>query len=169
MAVITTESISRLATSSAWSFLGLAARRKLHRVHEYSGKSFRIENAGTFSVFRDTRSEVARAEPPVVLVVGFRLKVIRSVPLAHWLFQRVCLLTTPFWSGMAGFKEKLWMVDPETKNYLGIYDWRGEEEAQRYVDALVRVLKPLSTSESVWYRLYPDQRLEPFLRERLMV
>lgn len=82
------------------------------------------------------------------------------------MFQRVCLLTTPFWSGLPGFKVKLWMVDPTTRNYLGIYDWRGEEEAQQYVNALVRVLKPLSTSDSVWFRLQPNQALDLYLEPR---
>ena len=58
------------------------------------------------------------------------------------------------------------MVDPQTKNYLGIYDWRGEEEACRYVDALVRVLRSLSTKGSVWFRVYPNQQFEEFLRVR---
>jgi hypothetical protein len=73
------------------------------------------------------------------------------------------LLTTPFWSGLPGFSVKLWMVDPETKRYLGIYDWRGADQAQRYVDALIRVLQPLSTRGSVWYRLIPNTELEPHL------
>jgi hypothetical protein len=58
------------------------------------------------------------------------------------------------------------MVDPEMKSYLGIYDWSGPDNAQTYVDALVRVLRPLSTPQSVWYELYPDQDFETFLRER---
>ena len=97
-----------------------------------------------------------------MLVVGFQLKVIGAHPVPHWIFQRCCLLTTPFWSGLPGFSVKLWMVDPETKRYLGIYDWRGTAHAQQYVDALVRVLHPLSTPDSVWYRLLPDQALEPY-------
>lgn len=167
MAAISLNSVPRLAATSARSFPGLAARHQLHRDHQITGASFEIDDAGIYEVFRDTRSEVDWPEPPVVLVVGFRLKVIRSNPLAHWLFQRACLLTTPFWSGLPGFKVKLWMVDPQTKNYLGIYDWRGEQEAQTYVNALVRVLGSLSTTGSVWYRLLPDERLESFLEGRL--
>jgi hypothetical protein len=49
------------------------------------------------------------------------------------------------------------MVDPVTRNYLGIYEWDGRASAQKYVDALVRVLKPLSVPGSVWYELIDEQ------------
>ena len=112
--------------------------------------------AQIYEVFRDTIGDDGVEGARCVLVVAFRLRVIGSFPPMHWLFQRVCLLTTPFWSGFRGFREKLWMVDPETKSYLGIYDWAGAENAKIYVDALVRVLRPISTKDSVWYEIVPD-------------
>jgi hypothetical protein len=119
---------------------------------------------GDFSVFRETDRVHAGHEAPAVLVVGFRLRVLRSNRPAHWLFQRCCILTTPFWSGFPGFRIKLWMVDPVTKSYLGIYDWDGRDRAQTYVDALVRVLEPLSVPGSVWYELL-DREFAGFLAE----
>jgi hypothetical protein len=86
--------------------------------------------------------------------------------LPHWLFQRLCILTTPFWSGFPGFRVKLWMVETETKDYLGIYDWDGEEDARTYAEALARVLRAVSVSGSVWYEMHGGQELEPFLRAR---
>ena len=58
------------------------------------------------------------------------------------------------------------MVDPTTRDYLGIYDWSGKANAQNYVDALVRVLRPLSTKGSVWYRIDDDEPFERFLEMR---
>ena len=115
---------------------------------------YSIDQRGTYQVFRETVSDDGTAAKSVVLVVGFRLRVLRSISFLHWLFQRACILTTPFWSGFRGFRVKLWMVDPQTKNYLGIYDWAGAENAQTYIDALVQVLQPLSTPGSVWYDLF---------------
>jgi hypothetical protein len=157
--------IARLAIASCRSFLRLVAGGSLHRPPERLGRAYRVDDDATYQIFRETVSEAAPPTDPAVLVVGFRLKVIGSRALPHWLFQRGCLLTTPFWSGFPGFAVKLWMVDPDTKNYLGIYDWRGEPNAQRYVDTLVRVLKPLSTEGSVWYRLLPNQPLEAYLSD----
>lgn len=157
--------IARLAGTSCRHFLRLAAGGALHRISGRLGRAYWVDDGGTYQIFRETISDAAPPADPTVLVVGFRLKVIRSLALPHWLFQRGCLLTTPFWSGFPGFAVKLWMVDPETKNYLGIYDWRGEANAQRYVDALVCVLKPLSIEGSVWYRLLPGQPLEDYLAE----
>jgi hypothetical protein len=117
-----------------------------------------------FEVFRDT---VSRARDPegaehVVLVVGFRLRLIGRLAAAHWLFQRACIMTTPFWSGLRGFRVKLWMVDPETKDYAGIYDWAGRADAERYARALVPVLRAVSVSDSVWHRI-EDEPFEEFL------
>jgi hypothetical protein len=131
------------------------------------GTAYDLGSRGTFVVFRETVSSGSTtSEPPVVLVVGFRLRVIGSSPAAHRLFQRCCILTTPFWSGFAGFRVKLWMVDPETKNYLGIYEWYGREQAHAYVDALVRVLRPLCVPGSVWYEIH-DEPFEQFLSGHL--
>jgi hypothetical protein len=155
-----------LAARSVVHFLGLAARRQLQLRRDRLGKGYRVSDGRTYQIFRETGSTGAPVGRPTVLVVAFRLRLIRSVTPLHWAFQRICILTTPFWSGFRGFRVKLWMVDPEMKSYLGIYDWSGPDNAQTYVDALVRVLRPLSTLHSVWYELYPDQDFETFLRER---
>jgi hypothetical protein len=154
-----------MAIASGRHFISLERRRALGRPPDRLGHAFRVDDGRVYQIFRETVSDAAPAETPNVLVVGFQLKVIDAHPVPHWIFQRCCLLTTPFWSGLPGFSVKLWMVDPETKRYLGIYDWRGTTGAQQYVDALVRVLRPLSTPDSVWYRLLPDRALDPYLAE----
>lgn len=159
-------SVVRLAALSTARFPRLAGTRTLRLRRDRLGQSYGIDRGGTYRIFRETVSDDGTSGRRVVLVVGFRLRVLRSNPLLHWVFQRLCILTTPFWSGFRGFRVKLWMVDPQGKNYLGIYDWAGAENARSYVDALVRVLRPLSTPGSVWYDLYPDQELDPFLQAR---
>jgi hypothetical protein len=157
--------IARMAIESARQFLSLTRHRWLRRPSDRLGQAFRVDDGRSYQIFRETVSDAAPSETATVLVVGFQLKVIRAYRLPHWLFQRCCLLTTPFWSGLPGFSVKLWMVDPETKRYLGIYDWRGLANTQAYVDALTRVLRPLSTADSVWYRLEPDRALDAYLAE----
>lgn len=127
------------------------------------GRQYDIEQAGCFQIFRETVSRLESDATPVVLVVGFRLKLIDSNPLLHWLFQRLCILTTPFWSGFDGFKVKLWMVDQQTKNYLGIYQWLGEDNAITYVNFLTPVLKFFSAKNSVWHRMHLNKKLDEYL------
>ncbi|HSX16072.1 MAG TPA: hypothetical protein VLF40_04740 [Candidatus Saccharimonadales bacterium] len=148
------------AGRSAVVFLGMAGSLRLR--HERLGMYYAAQG-GKYVVFRETERAAARGEP-VVLVVGFRLKLIRSSRLLHWLFQRVCILTTPFWSGLPGFRTKLWLVDPATKNYLGIYDWRGEPQAQGYLDFLLPVLRFFSTGGSVWAQQFPATALDGYLQ-----
>lgn len=151
-----------LAIKSLARFPALAVRHELHARHGRLGVLYRLPGRGRFRVFRETAS--AHPVPdPTVLAVGFRLRLIGDNRFLHWLFQRVCVLTTPFWSGFAGFGTKLWMVDPETHNYLGLYQWDTPPAANAYVNALTRVLKAVSTTGSVWHELYPRQRLEIFL------
>lgn len=158
--------IPRLAISSARRWLHLVRTHVIKRTNERVGTDYRIDRGSTYRVFRETHSHDGTENPCVVLVVGFRLRVIGSNRALHWLFQRVCLMTTPFWSGFRGFRVKLWMVDPETKNYLGIYEWAGDANAKHYVETLARVLRPISTHHSVWYEIYPDQEFASFLRSR---
>ena len=159
-------SLPRLALTSVGGFVDLVRAGAISRPRIRLGKRYRTDRGGVYAVFRETIGDDGAAGSPAVLVVGFRLKMIGSIPLAHWLFQRVCLLTTPFWSGFRGFRVKLWMVDRESKNYLGIYQWAGEVNARTYAEALCRVLRALSTRDSVWYDLEPEQALDPYLAAR---
>lgn len=156
----------RLVLASVFRFGELAALGRLRLRRDRLGSAYRIEGRGTYEIFRETVSSEPSAEPDAVLVVGFRLRALKSNPALHWLFQRLCILTTPFWSGFRGFGVKLWMVDPETKNYLGIYRWAGADQAQTYVDLLEKILRALSTPGSVWHEIYPGQEFEAFLRDR---
>jgi hypothetical protein len=156
----------RLILASMCRYGELVALGRLRLRRDRLRSAYRIEGHGLYEIFRETVSSEANVEPDAVLVVGFRLRAIGSHPLPHWLFQRLCILTTPFWSGFRGFGVKLWMVDPETKNYLGIYRWAGADNAQTYVELLGKILRPLSTPGSVWHELHSGQEFEAFLRER---
>lgn len=159
-------SIAWLAVISIGRFLRLAWNRQLLRRRDRLGQLYRVEDGHAYAIFRETVSNATRADEPTVLVVGFRLRALHANRMPHWIFQRLCILTTPFWSGFAGFRVKLWMVEPQTKDYLGIYDWSGAKKAQTYASALTRVLRPVSTPGSVWFKLYPRQDFESFLSKR---
>lgn len=130
------------------------------------GQLYDIEDAGRFAIFRETIQTKPLDAEPVVLVIGFQLKLIGSNGFLHWLFQRACIITTPFWAGLRGFRVKLWMVNPETKGYLGIYEWRGIDNAQAYIQFLIPILKIFSIHTSIWHQMHEHRNIEPYLQSR---
>jgi hypothetical protein len=45
------------------------------------------------------------------------------------------------------------MVEPTTKDYLGLYRYQGKDNAKKYAEYICSVLKPVSTVNSVWYKI----------------
>ena len=126
----------------------------LHLRRTRLGELYDLGSRGSYAIFRETVSDGGEAASACGAGGRVPAAVHPVVPARRTgPFQRCCILTTPFWSGFPGFRVKLWMVDPVTKSYLGIYDWDGRDRAQSYLDALVRVLEPLSVPGSVWYEL----------------
>jgi hypothetical protein len=120
---------------------------------------------GTRSVvFRETRNRQGRRWPPAVLIVEFRLRFLGpSRRFLHALFRVGCVINTPLFAGFPGFRTKLWMADVGTGGYRGLYEWDGTYLAEAYASALARILRPLSVTGSVRYRVIPDRRLDEYL------
>jgi hypothetical protein len=155
----------RLVLSSLGEFPGLVGRHELRLGEDRVGRSYRLCDGHSYCVFRETVRPIYD-ERRTVIEVGFSLKSIRSWRMAHWLFQRLCILTTPFWIGFRGLGTKLWMVDPRTCSYAGIYEWGGPVAAHAYLDVLLPILRVVSVRGSVFSEVHPDTSLESFLRER---
>jgi len=158
----------KLAFQSINNYLSLVYHRKLHLSRKRLWALFEVDHGGRYAIFRESYVD-AKVMEPTVMVFGFRLFIIGSNPFMHWLFQRVCILTTPIWSGFPGFNIKLWMVDPETKDYIGIYQWDSKKKLRVYADYLEKILLRLSTKGSVWYEIIENQELEPYLAKRAVI
>ena len=152
--------------SSLAAFPGLVTGGQLRLGSERLERSYGLCDGRSYFVFRETLRPLPD-EQRTVIEVGFRLKLIRSARMPHRLFQRVCILTTPFWSGFEGFGTKLWMVDPHTHSYAGIYEWSSVDAAHGYLDVLLPVLRAVSVQGSVFSDLHPHAELAGFLRERV--
>jgi hypothetical protein len=154
-----------LLLSSLAAFPGLVSRHELRLSEDRLGRDYRLCDGHCYRVFRETVRPIPD-ESRTVIEVGFRLRSIDSARMAHWLFQRLCILTTPFWSGFCGFGTKLWMVDPQTCGYAGIYEWGTPASARAYLDVLLPILRVVSVRGSVFSEVHPDTVLEGFLSER---
>ncbi len=143
----------RQSWDSTIYFLMLIVSWSLHTNKQHLGNRYTVSDGKTYAVFRETVSDKEYGENECTLVIGFRLKLIRGSRLMHWLFQCLCVLDTPIWVGFQGFKTKFWMVEPNTKDYLGIYRYQGKGNAKKYAEYICAVLRPVSTDHSVWYKI----------------
>lgn len=138
---------------SVLTFLGLIFSWDLHTSRQHLWEKYQVSDGKTYAVFRETISDREYSREEATLIIGFRLSLIGSNRFFHWVFQRLCVLDTPIWVGFDGFKKKFWMVEPDTKDYLGIYRYQGRENAKKYAEYICAVLRTVSTKGSVWYKI----------------
>jgi hypothetical protein len=140
---------------------------QLHLSPSRVGAAVALPDGRRFVVFRESTCEGVGGSQPVTLAVWFHL---RGVPagahLRRHLFERLCILNTILFAGFPGYLVKLWMVDPSTADFAGLYAWRSAEEADTYGRYITAVLKPLSKAGSVGYRVLSDMEFEEYLRRR---
>ena len=144
----------------------LLARRHIHRPTEHVGQHLRFADGTSSWVYRET--VVTRAAPtdPCVLVVEFRLRLVRG--RGHTAFRWLSLLNTPLFAGFPGFVSKLWLAHDENGVYRGLYEWDGPDLAEAYARALWRVLALVSAAGTIHYQVLPGLRRDALLREPTM-
>ena len=154
--------LSASALKSIIAFLNLVRTGELHLRRDRLLRRHEVRDGKSYAVFRETILDRDFREQEVTLVVAFRLIVIGSNPFWHWLFQRGCILNTPIWCGFKGFRAKLWMVEPRSRDYLGIYRYQGRSNARAYAEYICSILRPLSRKGSVWYEVI-EKSFEQYL------
>ena len=100
-------------------------------------------------VFRETVVDRGPTLDPCVLVVEFRLRLVRG--WAHALFRRESLLNLPLFVGFPGFVSKLWLAHDQNGVYRGMYQWDGPAWAEYYARCLCRILEIGCTPGSIHY------------------
>jgi hypothetical protein len=133
---------------------------------ERVGERLTMSDTRTYIPFRHTvlLAEPTGAVTPTVLHPRFRLRGLgRSDSFRHRMFRRCCIVTTPFFVGVDGFRSKLWMYDPATGDYAGLYDWDDPTSARAYADGLSAVLRLLSVPGSVSYELVAGEDVATYL------
>jgi hypothetical protein len=131
-------------------------QRRIHLPSEQVGLRFRFANGTSARVYRDTVVDRGVTQDPCVLVVEFRLRLVRG--WGHALFRWESLLNTPLSVGFPGFVSKLWMTCDERSRYRGVYEWDGAQQAEAYARTLWRVLALVSVRGSIRYQVLPGLR-----------
>ncbi len=149
----------RCAVSTA----GLLARRRTHLPKKHVGMTLAFADGSSAVVFRETVVDSAPPEDPCLLVVEFRLRLLRG----RWqkLFLWECILNTPLFVGFPGLVSKLWLDRDEQERYRGLYEWDGAAAAEHYARSLWRVLELVCRPGSIHYRVVPGVRRDEVLKD----
>lgn len=139
----------------------LLLQRRIHLPRQNTGRQVAFANDSRAVVYRETVVESPATRDPAVLVVGFRLRLLRG--RAHRWFRVESILNTPLFVGFPGYVSKLWLTHDENGLYRGIYQWDGAEAAETYARTLWRVLALGSVPGSIHYRVLPGAHRDEFL------
>jgi hypothetical protein len=141
--------LTRCAVSTA----RLLRQRCIHLPAERVGERFTFADGTSARVYRDTVVDRGATQEPCLLVVEFRLRLVRG--WGHALFRWESLLNTPLFVGSPGYVSKLWLTCDERGRYRGVYEWDGPQRAADYARALWRVLALVSVHGSIHYQVLP--------------
>jgi hypothetical protein len=139
----------------------LLVQKRLHLPSDHVGMLLRFANGTTARVFRETLVERGPTEDPCILVVEFRLRLVRG--LGHALFRKESILNTPLFAGFPGLVSKLWLAHDEHGVYRGLYEWDGPSRATHYARCLWRVLAVVCVPGSIHYVVLPGLRRDEVL------
>jgi hypothetical protein len=136
---------------------------RLHLHRNRIGQVVALPDGRRFEVFRESSCDTT-APAPMILAVWFRLRAIPpGARVRRWLFERACIVNTILFAGCDGFLVKLWMVDPRTSDYAGLYAWRSAPEAARYGRYITRILRPWCAPGTVGFELVESLTLDEYL------
>ena len=110
--------------------MGLLAHRRTHLLGEHVGTRLGFADQSSARVFRETVVDRDPPGDPCLLVVEFRLRVLRG--RGHRLFLCECILNTPLFVGFPGFVSKLWLDRDGRDRYRGLYEWNDAAGAEFY-------------------------------------
>lgn len=139
----------------------LLVRRQLHLPSDHVGLRLRFADGTSARVFRETIVERGATEDPCILVVEFRLRLVRG--WGHALFRAESILNTILFAGFPGLVSKLWLANDERGVYRGLYEWDGPARAHHYARCLWRVLAVGSVPGSIHYIVLPGLRRDELL------
>lgn len=152
-------------TASAARTAHLLATGRLRQPDDLVGTRLPFRDGTRSMIFRTTERDPRVGTEPSVLQVQFRLRWIGERPSLHRVFVATCIVNTPLFAGFPGFVRKLWMVDPRTFVYRGLYDWDGADRARWYADRLWRVLALVAVPGSIDYVVLPGLGVDDVLRD----
>ena len=145
------------------STLAMLVRNQLALPRDKVGRVVEFADGSRSEIYRETAMRRRQYDGLVLIAVRFRLRLIGSSRLAHWLFRIESLLNTVLFVAHRGFQTKLWLTDRDTGYYRGIYEWEGHAAAVDYTETLRVVLQPWVHEGSFGYQVIEGHSREDYL------
>jgi len=132
--------------------------------HRFVGRELVMDDGRRFRVFRHLSLRASSDLTPAVLVVRFKFK-----SFSQRVNRLLSLVPIPLIGGFPGFRYKLWMVDEETGDWQGVYEWESAEAVELYRRSFVlSVMNRRADPGSITYTVVPEMRLADYLEERVV-
>ncbi|MEZ4518151.1 MAG: hypothetical protein R3C44_15465 [Chloroflexota bacterium] len=124
---------------------------RYHFPKERIGEHMEVDGQD-FTIFRQMFVDAEdTADPEVVFKVRFHVE--NMSPDINKIFS---LFTIPFFSGLPGFRSKLWLLDETTGDNMGIYEWATAEDAEFYSRSFaMHFMTGRSTPGSAQFEIVP--------------
>lgn len=158
--------IVTLARSAVRS-IGYVASGRIGLPQDRLGYVLEMPDGGAYRVYRETvrRPAAADARDDGVVLV-FRMCV--TEPEARGfarraLFDPLANVATPFYAGMPGFRRKLWLAGERPGEFLELYEWASDADAERFVDVLETLLGPVDFAGSASFEVLPDDSIDEYV------
>lgn len=158
--------------------LGMAALRSVQYLlggdirfpQERLGEVLEMPEGDRFVVYRETALRPAVVDTPEEgALLIFRM----HVPNRHAgesvrevLFDPLANVSTPFFSGMPGFRRKLWLAGRRPGEFLELYEFASVEDADRFAEVFRSLLEPFSFAGSASFEVVEDDSIEEFVAAR---
>jgi hypothetical protein len=82
------------------------------------------------------------------------------------LFDPVANVATPFFTGMPGFRRKLWLAGSDTGEFLELYEWASREDADRFVELLESLLAPFDVAGTASFEVVDADSVDAYVDSR---
>lgn len=139
----------------------LGAHRRVHLRRDQVGRRITFADGTSARIFRETVVDGGPVREPCLLLVAFRLRLVRG--WGHAAFRWESLFNTPLFVGFPGLRSKLWLAGDDKDVYRGLYEWESARLAERYARCLWRVLALVCVPGSIHYIVLPGWRRDQVL------
>jgi hypothetical protein len=135
---------------------GYFLSNRIHFPRNRIGEVVTADDGKQFIIFRQVFIDHKKNQvdkPGVTFIVRFRITHMSA--RQNKLFS---LLPIPFFTGLPGFRAKLWMHNEKTGEFQGIYQWETAEAAECYAKSFaMKFMTMRSVPGSISYRIVPEQ------------
>jgi len=140
---------------SLWNFLRLIAAGRLHFPRQRAGEAIWLEGE-KWIIFRQAVVDRSEGQPERAGAV-FRAR-FHVAGMSIRQNTRFSILPIPFFVGLPGFRSKLWMVNPESSDSSGYYEWDTVEDAENYSRSFAAgFMTRRSVPGSVSFKVLPQE------------